>query len=106
MARWTPNRIARLGYLAGRGLSAEAILADVTLAAHSERAVRTAASKWHVPLGGPGTLALALSSVDQRRLDRAAQARGTTSAELALALLRIVMRDNLIKAVIDDGDHR
>lgn len=34
----------------------------------------------------------------------AARAHGTTSAELALTVLRIVVRDNLGEAVIDDGD--
>lgn len=40
------------------------------------------------------------------RLDDAALARGTTSAELALTVLRVVMRDSLIAAVIDDDDQQ
>ena len=68
-------------------------MADDTIAARSERAVRVAASRWHVPIGGTGGLPIALSSDDRRRLDDAARARGTTSADLALTLLRMVVRD-------------
>ena len=104
MSHWTLLRAARLGYLAGRGLSVNSIMADDTIAARSERAVRVAASRWHVPIG-TGGLPVALSSDDRRRLDDAARARGTTSADLALTLLRMVVQQDLIKAVIDDGDH-
>ena len=51
-ARWTLIRAARLGYLAGRGLSVTSIMADDTIAARSERAVRVAASRWRLPIGG------------------------------------------------------
>ena len=104
MSHWTLLRAARLGYLAGRGLSVNSIMADDTIAARSERAVRVAASRWRVPIG-TGGLPVALSSDDRRRLDDAARARGTTSADLALTLLRMVVQQDLIKAVIDDGDH-
>jgi hypothetical protein len=103
MSHWTPQRIARLGFMAGRGFSLTSIMADDTIAARSERAVRVAASRWHLPIGGVGLLPVALSLDDRHRLDDAARARGTTSAELALALLRVVVQQDLIKAVIDDG---
>ncbi|SRR6266540_6985232 len=103
MSHWTLLRAARLGYLAGRGLSVDSIMADDTIAARSERAVRVAASRWHVPIGNTGLLPIALSADDRRRLDDAARARGITSGELALTVLRMVMRDNLVEAVIDDG---
>ena len=80
-------------------------MADDTIAARSERAVRVAASRWHLPIGGVGLLPVALSLDDRHRLDDAARARGTTSADLALVLLRVVLQQDLIKAVIDDGDH-
>ena len=101
MAYWTPHRIARLGYLAGLGASVDDILADDTVAARSVRSIRCAASRLGVPIGGGG-LPIALSSDDRRRLDDAARARGITSGELALTVLRVVMRDDLIEAVIDD----
>ncbi len=105
MSHWTLLRAARLGYLAGRGLSVNSIRADDTIAARSKRAVRVAASRWHVPIGGTGGLPIALSLDDLRRLDDAARARGTTSADLALTLLRMVVQHNLVEAVIDDcGD--
>ena len=53
MSHWTLLRAARLGYLAGRGLSVNSIMADDTIAARSERAVRVAASRWHVPMAAP-----------------------------------------------------
>jgi hypothetical protein len=43
MSHWNLKRAARLGYLAGRGLSVESIMADHVIAARSERAVRCAA---------------------------------------------------------------
>jgi hypothetical protein len=44
MSHWNLKRAARLGYLAGGGLSVESIMADHVIAARSERAVRCAAS--------------------------------------------------------------
>ena len=66
MAHWTPQRAARLGYLAGRGLSIDSIMADDTIAARSERAVRVVASRWRVPIGGGGGFSVALSSDDRQ----------------------------------------
>ena len=37
-------------------------------------------------------------------LDKAARARGTTAARLAHRLLSVVLDDNLINAILDDGD--
>ena len=51
MSHWNLKRAARLGYLAGRGLSVESIMADHVIAARSERAVRCAASRWGLALG-------------------------------------------------------
>ena len=39
MSHWNHKRAARLGYLAGRGLSVESIMSDDVIAARSERAV-------------------------------------------------------------------
>jgi hypothetical protein len=46
MSHWNLKRAARPGYLAGRGLSVESVIADHVIAARSERAVRCAASRW------------------------------------------------------------
>jgi hypothetical protein len=51
MSHWNLKRAARLGYLAGRGLSVESIMADHVIATRSERAVRCAASRWSLALG-------------------------------------------------------
>src|SRR6266566_8301003 len=51
MSHWNLKRAARLGYLAGRGLSVGSIMADHVIAARSERAVRCAASRWGLALG-------------------------------------------------------
>ena len=62
MSHWNLKRAARLGYLAGRGLSVESIMADHVIAARSERAVRCAASRWGLALGigSPFTILLPL----------------------------------------------
>jgi hypothetical protein len=39
MSHWNLKRAARLGYLAGCGLSVESIMADHVIATRSERAV-------------------------------------------------------------------
>jgi hypothetical protein len=43
---WTPRRAARFGYLAGRGLSADAIGNDPAVGAVSHVAVRHVATRW------------------------------------------------------------
>ena len=104
MTRWNLKRAARFGYLAGRGLSIESIMADDVIAAKSERAVRCAASRFGVPVGSNGLLAVALSAADRRQLAGAAHERGMTVEALAAALLRQVAHDSLVAAVLDDRE--
>jgi hypothetical protein len=51
MSRWKRKRAARFGYLAGRGLSIESIMADDEIAARSERAVRCACACSKLQIG-------------------------------------------------------
>jgi hypothetical protein len=106
MTRWNLKRAARFGYLAGRGLSIESIMADDVITAKSERAVRCAASRLGVPIGGNGLLAVALSATDRRQLTGAAHERGMTIEALVTALLRQVAHDSLVDAVLDDRSQR
>jgi hypothetical protein len=101
---WTPRRAARFGYLAGRGLSADAIGSDPAVAAVSRQAVHHVATRWGIPLapGATGTIVLPVDVV--RELDGPARERRTTVEALALAVLRVVARDRLVDAVIDDRE--
>jgi hypothetical protein len=101
MTRWTPGRAARLGYLAGRGASARAIVADDKIGARSERAVRMAVSRWGLTLGA-GAFAVPLTADDREALRNAADDRGVTPDALAALILRLVCRDGLLSAVLDD----
>jgi hypothetical protein len=91
--RWTPRRIARLAYLAGRGAGVETILQDHVIAPTSERAVRCAASRFDVPIGRGAPLALELALAERKQLESAASLRGMTMGMLALALLQTIARD-------------
>lgn len=102
MARWTLERAARLGYLAGRGASAASILEDETVGAVSERAIRCAASRWGVALGTGAAFSVPLSLDDRRVLEDAADARGISTSALATAILHVVAEQRLFAAVLDD----
>jgi hypothetical protein len=97
---WTPRRVARLGYLAGRGLSLESIMADDALAARSESSVRHAASRWGVPLGQGTPFTLLLGADDRVRLAEEAAERGMDARMLATRIVETVMREKLIEAVL------
>jgi hypothetical protein len=103
---WTARRAARFGYLAGRGLSADAIGSDPGVAAVSRVAVRHVATRWGIPLGSSPTGTIALRTDVVRQLDGPARERRTTVEALALAVLRVVARDRLVDAVIDDREDR
>jgi hypothetical protein len=98
---WTPRRAARFGYLAGRGVSAEAIVSDLAIAAVSRKAVRHVATRWGIPLTH-GARTITLSADVVRQLEGPARARRTTVQALALAVVRVVARDRLVDAVLDD----
>ena len=98
---WTLRRAARLGYLAGRGLPLDAIAADAQRSQHS---IRHVMSRWHVPSGGPGGMLSGLE--DRSELERAALRRGVSADTIALRLLRVISSDQLIDAILDDGERR
>jgi hypothetical protein len=99
--RWTYQRAARLGYLAGRGLSIESIMADELLAAYSEFSVRKRASNWRIPLGRGVPFTLVIAGDDRERLYDQAARLNTSARELAAAIVRNVLRDHMVDAVID-----
>jgi hypothetical protein len=102
--RWTPERAARVGYLAAKGCSPEAAMADYRIAAKSERALRCAASRWGLTfdLGG-GTIAVQLSSSDRDLLTLAACLRGVSTLDLTTRIMHAVLGARLVDAVLDDG---
>jgi hypothetical protein len=101
---WSARRAARLGYLVGRGLSAEAICDDPVVAA-SRLSLKHVVSRWGIPLD-VGAGVVTLPDDVRRGLDGAARRRRTTVEALALAVLQAVTRDRLVDAVIDDGERQ
>jgi hypothetical protein len=70
LRQWTVARAARFGYLAGLGCSTETILADDTVGAKSEQAVRSVATRWGLPLGSGGQrVVIPISPADQEMLE-------------------------------------
>ncbi len=86
MRRWTPARVARLGYLAGRGASMRSVLDDAAVGAGSERALRVAATRWGIVFG-QGTLAIAIAAADHQALEHAAALRGMSVSDLASTIM-------------------
>ena len=92
---WNHKRAARLGFLAGRGMALESIMADAIICARSERAVRCAASRWGIPLGMGSPFAILLSATDRLRLNIEAGKRGLTPTEFAVeAIQRALMQEH------------
>jgi hypothetical protein len=75
---------------------------DTEIGARSERAIRCAASRWRVPLGADAPFAIALTADDREALQGAADDRGVPATTLAATILRLVCRDGLLSAVLDD----
>jgi hypothetical protein len=87
MSHWNLKRAARLGYLAGRGLSVESVIADHVIAARSERAVRCAASRWGLALGIGSPFTILLPLEDRLALECATELRGMSTNALELAIV-------------------
>jgi hypothetical protein len=103
--RWTPERAARVGYLADKGCSIETAMSDYRIAAKSERALRCAASRWGLTFGlGGGTIAVQLSPHDRDALTMAAGVRGVSTLELTTKIMHAVLGARLVDAVLDDRD--
>ncbi len=86
------------------GASVDDILRDQLIAAHSALAVRKLASRLGVSLReADDLLTLPLSHDDRRQLAAAARRRNTTPAGLVCTVLRTVLHDDLLNAVLDDG---
>ena len=85
-------------------MSVESIMADHVIAARSERAVRCAASRWGLALGIGSPFTILLPLEDRLALEFTAELRGMSTNALALAIVRTVVREQLIDAVLDDGE--
>jgi hypothetical protein len=102
--RWTPARAARLGYLAGRGVSMESVLRDRRIGAKSVQALRGIATRWGLHFGSAAAplLSIPLPPGDQEILEQAAAARGLSTASFAASLIHTIASERLFNAVLDD----
>lgn len=80
-------------------------MADEQLAAYSEFAVRKKAANWRVPMGKGGPFTLLVSAEERIRLDDEAARRSINARDLVTAVVRAVLRDGLIDAVLDADGH-
>jgi hypothetical protein len=71
-----------------------------TLQQPKAKSPRAKAKSQHAPMM---SVTVRISQADHQALDAAAQARGLTAKILARKLLRTVLHDRLIDAVLDDG---
>ena len=102
---WTPKRAARLGWLAGRGVSMRAVLQDRYIGITSEQQLRNIGTRWGLTFGkdkSSPSLAIPVPPADQEILEQAAQERGLSAASFAADLLHVITRERLFAAVMDD----
>ena len=101
---WTPKRAARLGWLAGRGVSMESVLRDRRVGAKSEQSLRHVATRWGLHFGSdaPPPLSIPLPPGDQEILEQAAAVRGLSTASFAATLIHTIASERLFNAVLDD----
>ncbi len=105
---WTPKRAARLGWLAGRGMSMESVLRDRQVGAISEQSLRHTATRWGLHFGNVEApakaplLSIPVPPGDQEILDQAAAARGLSTASFAATLIHVIASERLFAAVMDD----
>jgi hypothetical protein len=85
-------------------VSVESIMADHVIAARSERAVHCAASRWGLALGIGSPFTILLPLEDRLALECTAELRCMSTNALALAIVRTVVREQLIDAVLDAGE--
>ena len=110
MNRWTPKQAARLGFLAGRGASLDAVRSDPLLRGRSEQSLCHAATAWRLKFGAGGapkddaTLVVPIPPADLPVLEDAAAARGLSPASFAATLLHTITSQRLITAVMDDDE--
>lgn len=93
MNRWTPGAAARLGYLAGRGLSLESILADEQLCMRGEYSIRQAAARWKLAMGVGTPFTIFPSLNDRLRLQQEATSRGMSPRQLADRIVAVGLYD-------------
>jgi hypothetical protein len=100
---WERARVARLGFLAGRGLSLDAIAADLGVSPQSLRYVMT---RWDIetaqPPTMPGRIIDNLPTHERLAIESAAAMRDQTGNALALRLLSVIVSDHLIDSILDD----
>jgi hypothetical protein len=100
---WNERRIARFGFLVGRGLQAEAVAQE--LPACSAATVYKHARIFGISFReAERRICLRLSLSSLAPLRPAAEARGCSVEELAARMLKVIAADpSLVNPVLDDG---
>jgi hypothetical protein len=109
MNRWAPKQAARLGFLAGRGSSLDALRSDPLLRGRSEQSLCHAATQWRVKFGSGGApkddamLSIHVTPTDREVLEQAAAERGLSTASFTASLVHVITSERLLQAVMDDS---
>jgi hypothetical protein len=104
LRKWTSGRAARFGYLAGVGFLPRASWPTMPSNAKILQAVLGLATHWKLSLGTGGLrIMIPMSSRDRDLLERAAAGRGVSVSSLAASLIRTVVAERLVDAVLDDA---
>ena len=103
-ARWTGERIARLGFLLGLGWDAKRVAEDPIIASTPNN-VHRQAQRFGLAFREADALSLDLPPAAYQRFGRAAEARGLTREALGRLLLReIASETHLIDNILDDQE--
>lgn len=98
--RWNVRAAVRAANLAGKGLAAEVIAEAV---GRSVRSVQCSLTRWGCPPGcAIEAVPVTLPPQERRRLEQAAATRGMAPAALLQLAVHIVLRDDLVSAIVDD----
>ena len=100
---WTPQRVAKMAYLAGRGFTTAEIAKEL---GSSSVSVRRAARRFGVSLRGHlgyRHVDMLLRAAHVVPLKQAAERRKVRLSILCARILTVAARDSMIDAILDDG---
>ncbi len=102
-ARWTGERIARLGFLIGLGWGAKRVAAD-SIIASTPNNVHRQAKRFGLAFRAAAAMALNLPPDATSHFDAAASKRSLTrEALIRILLLEVAAEPNLLDNILDDG---
>jgi hypothetical protein len=103
-ARWTGERIARLGFLLGLGWDAKRVAADPIIASTPNNVHRQAQRFGLAFRAAAAAMALNLPPAATSYFDAAASKRSLTrEAMIRILLLEVAADPNLLDNILDDG---